>query len=157
MAKQGVVDFLAKWAAKFASTGNGTITGLFMRESRQDIADSFLNKKDGLSETSVDVSGSSVVLDFDNSWKGVFKGSASFDTAKEIGLDNDDTAQEFVFAFEITNIAAELTLPSDFTMSDALWERSSDNVWSPLDIGKYLMKGEFIDSEWKVTISGPWT
>lgn len=157
MANLGISAFLSKWATKFATNGVGSITGTFMRDFRQDISDSFVNNVDGVAESSVDVSGSALSFDFNSKWEAVFAGSASFATAKSIALANSTNAKRFKFAFEITNIAAELELPSDFTLSDALWERTSSGVWSPLDVGKYLMEGNFINSEWKVTISGPWS
>ena len=157
MAKLSITGFLSKWAGKFASTGSGSITGAFMRDFRQDISDSFLSSVDYVTEASVDVSGASLSLDFDSSALGLFYGSASFATAKDLVFTNDTNKKAFDFTFEITNVAAEIGLPSDCTMQDALWERSSDNVWSPLDIGKYLMEGKFINSEWKIKITGPWS
>lgn len=156
MANLSIAAFLSKWATKFATNGTGAITGAFMREFRQDLADSFLSLNDGITETSVDVSGATFTLDFNSKWEKLYYGSASFATAKELLIINETNAKKFLLAFEITNVAAELTLPSNFALNSALWERTSDNTWSPLDIGKYLMRGIHLNGEWKVEIDGPW-
>lgn len=160
MAQLSKSAFLAKWLTIFADNVTRDISEEDMRDFRQDIADSFWNKDDdaltSVQTAQADTSGATITLDFDSGSDYVFVGSASFATAKTIALDNDTNALRLVFLFQITNVAATLTFPSSFTMSDALWN-SSSQVWTALDTGKFKARAEFDGTNWHMEITGPYS
>lgn len=96
--------------------------------------------------------GSTITLDMNNQIQRLFVGSASFSTPKTLAISNATNALVFNFHFQITNIAATLTLPSGWLMSDALF---ASNVWTPVTTGLYELGGSFDGTNWKIKIMGP--
>lgn len=96
--------------------------------------------------------GSTITLDMNNQIQRLFVGSASFATPKTLAISNTTNALVFNFHFQITNIAATLTLPSGWLMSDALF---ASNVWTPVTTGLYELGGSFDGTNWKIKIMGP--
>lgn len=108
-----------------------------------------------LSRLQVDTSGATITLNFNSFANRKFYGSASFAAAKTIALSNSTNAVELTFFFTITNVAAALTFPSSFTMSDPRWNDSS-HVWTSIDTGKFKAKAEFDGTDWHMEIFGPY-
>lgn len=109
-----------------------------------------------LTSLSVSTASGTVTLNFDTNVVRFFVGSASFATAKTIAFSNDSVALYFSFMFQITDVAAVLTLPSEVIMSDARWNTSSQE-WTSFDTGKFRAKGDFDGTNWHVTITGPYS
>jgi hypothetical protein len=97
-----------------------------------------------------------ITLDMNSQIQRSFVGSATFAAAKILALSNTTNSLFFNFIFEITNIAAIITMPSDFLMSDANWDGTD---WTPSQTGKYELGGSFDDTNnvWCVKISGSFT
>jgi hypothetical protein len=58
----------------------------------------------------------------------------------------------FNFHFEVTSVAAALTFPSGWLMSDVNF---TTLVWTPPSTGKYEMGGSYDGTNWKIKIVGP--
>lgn len=97
--------------------------------------------------------GGTITLDCNSQKKRVHLGSATFATPKTIALSNTTNARQFFFLFQITNVAAVLTMPSDFLLNDPNWDESA-NTWTPTDVGRYILAGYFDGTNWWVNISG---
>jgi hypothetical protein len=95
--------------------------------------------------------GGTITLDMNSQIQRVHIGSASFASAKATALSNITNSRGFVFFFEVTNVAAVLTPPSDWLMppSDD-WDGTD---WTPPATGKYVMVGTFDGTNWMVTIT----
>lgn len=76
----------------------------------------------------------------------------SFATPKTVSLVGDTNAHKFDFSFQITDVAAILTFPGNFLMSDTRWDESTQE-WEALEIGKYIGAALFDGSNWFLTIS----
>jgi len=123
-----------------------------MRTFGEDNADTFVLNSD-LAVTSVSTASSTITLAFASAVKKTFNGSASFAGPKTIAHSNDSLAVELKFLFEITNVAAVLTPPASYLMSDPRFDGTD---WTPLDTGKYKMVGDFDGTNWSVEILGPY-
>lgn len=86
----------------------------------------------------VDTSGTSVVLDFEDTLKGSFTGSVTFAVPRTVTRANESRAIEYDFMFEVTDVAATLDFGSDTRSPDA---RFLDGVFTPQDVGLYKVKG----------------
>lgn len=96
--------------------------------------------------------GGTITLDMNSQIQRIHVGSASFSTPKTIALSNTTNALVFDFHFEITDVAAVLTMPSDFILTGDEWDGSD---WTALEAGQYEMGGTFDGTNWKVKIAGP--
>jgi hypothetical protein len=96
-----------------------------------------------------------IVLDFKNKNYGKFFGSNIISTAKNLSLLYDANGDEFKFIFIVDNVAAVLELPANFQLDNALWD-SVAKTWSPVDLGKYKMRGDRDGTNWTVEIFGPY-
>lgn len=86
----------------------------------------------------------------------IFLGATSFAGPKTIALAASTESKIFDFYFQITNVAAVLTLPDSFILSDPLrWDPTTpgSKTWSPLKIGKYKMHAVFDGTSWWCDIS----
>jgi hypothetical protein len=97
-------------------------------------------------------SGGTITLDMNSQKQRMHVGSATFATAKVIALSNTTNSLVFQFSFTITNVAAVLTMPSDFVMADPAFNGTD---WTPAQIGNYEMGGSFDGTNWLVKIAGP--
>jgi hypothetical protein len=86
----------------------------------------------------VDTSGSSVVLDFEDTLKGSFTGSVTFAVPRTVTRANESRAIEYDFMFEVTDVAATVDFGSDTRSPDA---RFLAGVFTPQDVGLYKVKG----------------
>jgi hypothetical protein len=105
-----------------------------------------------LTSSSTSTSGSTITLDMNSASQRMFYGSATFSTPKTITLSNTTGALVFNFIFEVTDVAAVLTMPATFLMTDANFDGTD---WSPLLTGKYEMGGSWDGTNWYVKIAGP--
>lgn len=105
-----------------------------------------------LDQVSVNTSGGTITLDFNSQKERSHYGSASFSAPKTIAFSNTTNAIAHNFLFEVTNVAAVLTMPSTVWMFDERWDGTD---WTPLDVGEYLMGISKFGTEFKVTIYGP--
>lgn len=103
--------------------------------------------------SSVSTAGGTITLDFLSAYKMSFIGSASFSTPKTIAHSNAGNAAEYDFMFEITNVAAKLTFPAAYIMSDARWEGSNPQEWEPTEVGKYKATATYDGINWWLEIS----
>lgn len=97
-----------------------------------------------------------ITLDLNSQVQRTFNGSATFATAKTIALSNTTNALTFVFTFEVTNVAATLTVPADWYFNSPDYNTS---VWTPPATGKYFLSGKWdsVLSVWFININGPYT
>jgi hypothetical protein len=138
--------------SQFPDNTTGLITEPIMRQFGEDQPDSFVMNAD-LAVTSADTSGGTITLAFASSVIKTFKGSASFAGPKTIAHSGDSLGVRHVFFFEITNVAAVLTLPASYLMSDP---RFDGTAWTPNDIGKYKLIADFDGTNWIAEIFGPY-
>ncbi|HMG94349.1 MAG TPA: hypothetical protein VK589_30020 [Chryseolinea sp.] len=115
---------------------------------------------DPLEEVTVDTTGATITLDMAAEKQRMFVGSASFATAKDILTDDDADALVWNFQFEITNVAAVLSFPANYTMqsSDDRWDDSTKE-FTPDDTGAYESSAVYdADNDvWKLKISDPFS
>lgn len=107
-------------------------------------------------QASASTAGGTITLNMNSQIWRSFVGSATFATPKTMALSNTTNSLEFRFFFEITNVAAVLTFPSDWISADDAWD---DTSWTPPSVGKYYMTGDFNDTsdQWTVSVYGPST
>lgn len=96
--------------------------------------------------------GGTITLDMNSQIQRMHTGSASFATAKVIALSNTTNSLVFSFSFTVTDVAAVLTMPSDFVMSSPYWDGTD---WTPPETGLFEMGGSFDGTNWIVKIAGP--
>jgi len=96
--------------------------------------------------------GGTITLDMNSQIQRMHVGSASFSTAKIIALSNTTNSLVFSFSFTVTDVAAVLTMPSDFVMSSIDWDGAD---WTPPSTGNYEMGGSYDGTNWIVKIAGP--
>lgn len=144
---------------------NDATTGLFkagqnrgigsddFRTNVEDITDSVVMKSTDFAPISVDTSGATITLNFSNNGTATFFGSASFATPKTIAHSNDGNAVKYDFMFQITNIAAKLTFPAGYIMSDVRWEAVNPQEWEPAETGKYKATATYDGTNWWLEIS----
>lgn len=144
---------------------NDASTGLFkagqnrgigsdkLRTEVEDLADSVVMKSTDFAPISVDTSGATITLNFNNNGTATFFGSASFATAKAIAHSNDSNAVKYDFTFQITDVAAKLTFPAGYIMSDIRWEAANPQEWEPAETGKYKATATYDGTNWWLEIS----
>lgn len=97
--------------------------------------------------------GSTITLDMNSQIQRSHVGSASFSTPKTLALSNTTNSLFFNFFFEVTDVAAVLTWPSDWISSNVDF---NGTTWTPPSTGKYEFGGSFNDTsnEWYIKIDG---
>lgn len=111
-----------------------------------------------VTQSSASTSGGTITLDLNSKINSSFVGSATFATPKTMAFSNVLSGSSdpvyFNFFFEVTNIAAVLTMPSDVVMSDINWDGTD---WVPPTTGKCEMVGSYDNTNnlWYVKIQGP--
>lgn len=96
--------------------------------------------------------GATITLNMDSKVQKIHVGSASFSNPKTLAMSNTTNALDFIFIFEITDLAAVLTFPADWISDDFNFDGTA---WTPGEIGKYKMGGPFDGTNWHVSIVGP--
>jgi hypothetical protein len=112
-----------------------------------------------LTRETVDVSGGTITLDFDDRKERLFIGSASFGTPKTIALANDTAALCMNFKFNFSNVAAVLTFPTTFTMQtlDSLRWNDGAHTFTPSATGLHVFTATYDGTDWHLTASGPYS
>lgn len=108
--------------------------------------------ENSLERVTVSTAGSTITMDMNGRRHRKFVGSASFSTPKTIALSNDTAIEEIIFFFSVTDVNAELTMPSSFVMSDINFDGS---IWTPPATGKFMLGGSYDGTEIGVFIAGP--
>lgn len=103
---------------------------------------------------STSTAGGTITLDFNSLKQRAFYGSATFSTPKTIAVSNATNIISFNFSFTITDVAAVLTMPATFVMSDVNWDGTD---WTPPNTGNFLMGGYYDGTNYMVIIAGPFT
>lgn len=98
------------------------------------------------------VAGGTITLDMNSQIQRMHLGSASFSTPKIVALSNTTNSLVFNFFFEVTNVAAVITVPADWLMSS---DDFNGTVWTPPTTGKYELGGSWNGTNWYVKIAGP--
>ncbi len=99
--------------------------------------------------------GGTVTLDLNSQFQRMFLGSASFATGKTMAVTNITNSRVFDFNFEVTNVAATLTLPAIWLMADSNFNTGT-RIWTPPATGKYEMSGTYDGTNWRIKIAGPY-
>lgn len=86
----------------------------------------------------VDTSGTTVVMDFEDTLKGSFTGSVTFNAPRTITRANETRAIEFDFMFEVTDVDIPIDFGSDTRSPDI---RFVSGVFTPQDVGLYKVEG----------------
>lgn len=150
----------AQWEALYGTSGTefpdnttGDITESIMRTFGKNAGDTFVMKSTDFAPISVSTSSGTITLNFNNNGTATFFGSASFATAKAIAHSNDSNAVKYDFTFQITDVAAKLTFPAGYVMSDVRWEQTNPQEWEPAETGKYKATATYDGTNWWLEIS----
>lgn len=98
--------------------------------------------------------GGTITLDMNSQIQRMHVGSASFAAPKTLALSNTTNSLVFEFSFTITDVAATVTCPASFKMSDTNFNSGTD-VWTPPLTGQYEMGGTWDGTNWLVKVAGP--
>jgi hypothetical protein len=158
------IDISASYAGQSSIITTGTLTGgatgagftvaLGTSTLTGRIGESNMVAKYIIDSATPSTAGSTITLDFVSQIQRIFVGSATFATPKTVALDNATVALVLDFHFEVTNVAAVLTFPSTFLMSDSNWNLATKE-WTPPATGKYEGGAVFDGTNWKLKINGP--
>jgi|SRR5688572_961578 len=103
-----------------------------------------------------DVSGSTITLDFENRYQRMFVGSASFATPKTVAIEatTDTNALVFDVKFNLSNVAAVLTFPSNFVMvvPDTRWDNTA-KTFTAAATGKHEFSATFDGTDWDLKVT----
>lgn len=107
-----------------------------------------------IDQVTTSTAGGTITLDMNSQIQRSHVGSATFSAAKIFALSNTTNSLFFNFFFEVTNVAAVITVPSDWQMSSTDFDGAD---WTPPEIGKYEIGGSFddVNNIWYVKIAGP--
>lgn len=105
-----------------------------------------------LGSVSTSTAGATITLDMGSLVQRMHIGSATFSAAKAVAMSNATNALQFQFIFEVTNVAAVLTVPADWLMSSADFDGTD---WTPPGTGKFMFGGAFDGTNWYVNVAGP--
>jgi hypothetical protein len=103
---------------------------------------------------STSTAGGTITFDMNNQNTRGFYGSASFSTAKILALSNTTSAGVFIIQLNLTDLAAILTVPSDWKMTDLNFDGTD---WTPPSTGEYIFGGKLINAVWYVNVAGPYS
>lgn len=138
---------------QFPDNTTGLITEPIIRGFGEDLADSLVFKSTDYIPVSVSTAAGTITLNFNNNATANFFGSASFSTPKTIAHSNATNATKYDFTFNITDVAAKLTFPAGYIMSDVRWENSNAQEWEPAETGKYKATATYDGTNWWLEIS----
>jgi len=96
-----------------------------------------------------------ITLDMLNRQLREFNPSAAIAAPKTWILENASKAFEFRYRFTLSGLHVQ-TMPANFRMTDPMFN-TSNQQWTPLDIGEYEAHGTFDGTNWNLTIVGLWT
>lgn len=164
MAKLGTIQFYrgtaAQWTSANPTLGAGE-PGFESDTNKLKIGDGstawnslayFAPGGNDMDISTASTAGGTITLDFDSEDQRIFVGSASFATPKTIALADATNAKKLDLIFTVTNVAAALTFPAAFIMSDVRWNTSTQE-WEPVDTGTYKLTAIFDGTNWVMDIS----
>jgi hypothetical protein len=93
---------------------------------------------------------SGIALDFDNKRILKFVSTATFAVPKTITVPNSAAGKHFDYTFTITDVAAVITVPVTFKLSDV---RKIGNDITLLDVGRYKMVGDWDGTNWNIELT----
>lgn len=132
--------------------------GINKQTTSQDLAN--ISGGGPFDQVSVDVSGGTITLDIDSFIQRMFEGNASFGTPKTIALSNDTNALVINFKFNLSNVAAVLTFPSEFRMQtvEARWSAGA-NTFTPTATGVHEGSATYSteDDAWDLKMTHPFS
>ena len=131
-----------------ASSSDGWAVYLYNGPARDSITNYTLLFSQGNNVT-VDPT-TSIVLNFDSRKVRKFVSTTTFAAPKTITVTNDTNKGHFDYTFTITDVAAVLTCPSTFKMSDV---RKAGNDITLNDVGRYKMIGDWDGTNWNVELT----
>lgn len=105
----------------------------------------------GVNIVSVDTSAAPIDLDFSNRKSSQFRCDNPIAGVKTWEYSNDSSAAEFVMFVEFTGTPVQ-TFPNNTRMNDIRWDNVA-KTFSPIDPGKYKVKGEYDGTDWWLEIS----
>lgn len=148
---------------QFPDNTTGDITALIQRTFGEDDADSFFNLLDDwpvarqniLTNISVDTTTAPISIDLSSASIANFYGSADIGAAKTWALANATNGIRFDMKFKMTTLDIQ-TFPSTFKMPASVlgWD-TTNHQWTPSETGIYLMTCIYDNTEWLMTINGP--
>lgn len=111
-----------------------------------------LGSKYVVDQATTSTAGGTITLDMNSQIQRSHVGSATFSSAKIIALSNTTNSLFFNFYFEVTNVAAEITVPSDWWFST---EDFDGTEWIPPATGKYEFGGSFddVNNRWYIKVN----
>jgi hypothetical protein len=112
------------------------------------------SEKADITSASASTAGGTITLDMSSQKMKMFVGSASFATPKTIAMSNTTGSLVFNLFINVTNVAAVLTVPADWFMSDIQFDGTA---WTPPETGRYELGGSFDGTNWWVKIQGPFS
>lgn len=152
-------DYIESRTAASALTGAEMVGisqgGVARRTTAQDIADLATGSGGGVDDATIDTSGGTITFNFQEVVSRIFIGNASFATPKTIAYSEATNALKFEFLFQVTNVAAVLTLQSNSLVNAiaGIWD-STGKTWTPNDIGRYVLEGTYDGTNWWIKIRG---
>lgn len=132
----------------------GSKSGSAKRWTTQQIAD-LASGSGGVDDATVDTSGASITFNFQGVVHRIFIGNSSFASGKLIAYSENTNALKYEFLYEITNVAATLTFPSNslvYTLTGSY--DAPSKTWTPNDVGKYQLDASFDGTNWWIKIFG---
>lgn len=99
--------------------------------------------------------GSTVTLDMNSQIVRTHVGSAPFSTPKTYAISNTTNSLSFQFTFTITDVAAVITVPSDWAFApSAAWD-GTDYTFS--STGTFVFGGDWDGTNWNIKVAGPFS
>lgn len=131
----------------------GSQSGSAKRWTTQQIAD--LATGVAVDRATVSTSASPITLNFQGEVYRIFVGSASFAAPRTIAYSENTNALKYEVLFEITDVAAVLTFPSNsIVWSIAGVYENVGKTWTANDIGKFKIEASYDGTNWWIKIFG---
>jgi hypothetical protein len=154
----GTVTSVSGTPNRITSTGGATpvidIAAAFEAAITAEIAAAIAASTNVVDQVSASTAAGTITLDMNSQLQRSFVGSASFATPKTIALSNTTNALFFNLFINVTNVAAVVTVPADWFMSDIQFDGTA---WTPPETGRYELGGSFDGTNWWVKIQGPFS
>jgi hypothetical protein len=94
-----------------------------------------------------------IVLNFDGRKNRKFVTTTNIAAPKIITVTNDANKGHLDYTFPISNVAGVLTMPATFKMNDV---RKVGNDWTPDNVGRYKLVGDWDGTNWNLDMYGPY-
>lgn len=106
--------------------------------------------------SNVDSSGATITLNLNSKVQRMFRSPDSFATPKTIALSNTTNGLVIDFKLIMSDVAAVLTFPTNFTMptTDLRWDDSA-HTFTPSAIGEHEFSATFDGTDWDMKATNP--